>query len=384
MNLINRLTELFTPAKPLPEGMFHRLALSADDKPYRMHLRLQKNGKGVLILNASTVLQLNSTACEYAYHMIKGAQPEQAAKAISARYRVPVKDALRDYQEFFEKIEMLINATDLDPVSVLGFDQAQPNSADLSAPLRLDVALTYRLPPGSDPINAPTKRVERELSTREWQEIVDKAWASGVPQIVFTGGEATLRDDLLALVAHAEKNGQVTGLITDGSRFIEHKYLEDLLQTGLDHLLLLLPVSAVPDWKMISRIVSMDIFFVAHQTLTPQNVVQVSQNLSHLKELGVENVSISVTDPALLVQSVEIGSRAIELGMRLVSDLPVPYSASHPVAMEVFENAEPAGAGKAWLYVEPDGDVLPSQGAPDKILGNLHRDTWEKIYPQSY
>ena len=382
MNLISRLTELFTPAKPLPEGMFHRLALSVDDKPYRMHLRLQKNGNGVLILNASTVLQLNSTACEYAYHMIKGAQPEQAAKAISSRYRVPVKDALRDYQEFFEKIEMLINATDLDPVSVLGFDQAQPNSAELSAPLRLDVALTYRLPSGSDPINAPARRVDRELTTQEWQDIFDKAWAKGVPQIVFTGGEATLRDDLFALIAHAEKNGQVTGLITDGSRLSEQNYLDELLQTGLDHLLLLLPISAVPDWKLISHIVDQDIFFVAHQTLTQQNITQVSQNLSHLKELGVENVSISVTDPALMSQSVEIGSRAIELGLRLVSDLPVPYSESHPVAMEVFENSEPAGAGKAWLYIEPDGDVLPSQGAPGKILGNLLRDTWETIYPQ--
>ena len=362
--------------------MFHRLALSVDDKPYRMHLRLQKNGNGVLILNASTVLQLNSTACEYAYHMIKGAQPEQAAKAISSRYRVPVKDALRDYQEFFEKIEMLINATDLDPVSVLGFDQAQPNSAELSAPLRLDVALTYRLPSGSDPINAPARRVDRELTTQEWQDIFDKAWAKGVPQIVFTGGEATLRDDLFALIAHAEKNGQVTGLITDGSRLSEQNYLDELLQTGLDHLLLLLPISAVPDWKLISHIVAQDIFFVAHQTLTQQNITQVSQNLSHLKELGVENVSISVTDPALLSQSVEIGSRAIELGLRLVSDLPVPYSESHPVAMEVFENSEPAGAGKAWLYIEPDGDVLPSQGAPGKILGNLLRDTWETIYPQ--
>jgi len=38
------------------------------------------------------------------------------------------------------------------------------------------------------------------------------------------------------------------------------------------------------------------------------------------------------------------------------------------------------GAGKAWLYVEPDGDVLPAQGMADQILGNILRDEWEKIY----
>jgi MoaA/NifB/PqqE/SkfB family radical SAM enzyme len=37
------------------------------------------------------------------------------------------------------------------------------------------------------------------------------------------------------------------------------------------------------------------------------------------------------------------------------------------------------GAGRAWLYVEPDGDVLPAQGI-NKILGNLVSDSWEKIW----
>ena len=42
---------------------------------------------------------------------------------------------------------------------------------------------------------------------------MDKAWAAGIPHITFTGGEPTLRDDLPALIAHAEKIGQVTGLL---------------------------------------------------------------------------------------------------------------------------------------------------------------------------
>ena len=37
------------------------------------------------------------------------------------------------------------------------------------------------------------------------------------------------------------------------------------------------------------------------------------------------------------------------------------------------------GAGTAWLYVEPDGDVLPAQGV-NKVLGNLLTDPWEKIW----
>ena len=73
--------------------------------------------------------------------------------------------------------------------------------------------------------------------------------------------------------------------------------------------------------------------------------------------------------------------KAADLDMRLVWDLPVPYSAFHPVAVELEEEMTkvPDGAGKAWLYVEPDGDVLPAQGV-NKVLGNILTDPWEKIW----
>jgi MoaA/NifB/PqqE/SkfB family radical SAM enzyme len=69
--------------------------------------------------------------------------------------------------------------------------------------------------------------------------------------------------------------------------------------------------------------------------------------------------------------------------LELVWDMPVPYSSNNPVSLEL-ENAEgqdaPEGAGKAWLYVEPDGDVLPAQGMYDQVLGNLLTDEWEEIW----
>ncbi len=57
----------------------------------------------------------------------------------------------------------------------------------------------------------------------------------------------------------------------------------------------------------------------------------------------------------------------------------MPYSASHPVALEALQDETPSGAGRAWLYVEPDGDVLPEQGHSQSILGNFLRDDWNKI-----
>src|SRR6185503_16982751 len=133
-------------------------------------------------------LHLNPTAAEYAYHFIKGTSREEAARQISARYRVANEVALQDYQEFMDRIQNLISTPDLDPVSYLDFERVAPHSADLTAPLRLDCALTYRLPAHTQAEYAPTKRVDRELSTAEWQTILDKAWQAGIPHVTFTGG----------------------------------------------------------------------------------------------------------------------------------------------------------------------------------------------------
>jgi hypothetical protein len=380
MNVFSRIKELFARVEALPEGIYHMQAVAQDEKPFRLHLRLQKGGTGILILNASTVLQLNPTAAEYAFHMIQGAEAREAAKAIAGRYRITQAQALDDYNDFVERIQNLRDRTDLDPVSVLDFEQAQPNSADLTAPLRLDCALTYRLPDGADPLNAPIKRVDRELTTSEWQTVIDKAWAAGIPHIVFTGGEATLREDLPALIAHAEKNGQVTGLLTDGARLVDGAYLELLLQTGLDHLMIVLPTQAEPNWQSIQNVLVADIFLAIHMTITPENVSGARAMMDKLREAGVEAMSLSVSDPALHEQVSYLRDHAADINLRLIADLPAPYSSAHPVAIETADDSEPAGAGKAWLYVEPDGDVLPAQGMADRILGNILREAWEKIY----
>jgi MoaA/NifB/PqqE/SkfB family radical SAM enzyme len=75
-------------------------------------------------------------------------------------------------------------------------------------------------------------------------------------------------------------------------------------------------------------------------------------------------------------------NQATDLGLSLVWDLPVPYSSFNPIASEVVVDHQSEGAGKAWLYVEPDGDVLPAQGI-NRVLGNLLRDPWDIIWIQA-
>lgn len=380
MKIINRLADRFAKITPLPTGTYHSQT-TLDDKPNRLHLRLHQDGTGLLIVNASTVLQLNPTAAEYAYHMIQGNTPEEAAKQIAARYRVTKGTALEDYNDFVDRIQTLIRTPDLDPVLFLDFERVAPHSADLTAPLRLDCALTYRLPTGTQADYAPTKRVNRELTTEEWKAILDQAWDFGIPQITFTGGEATLREDLPYLIAEAEKNGQVCGLLTDGLQFRDKQYLSLLLQTGLDHILFLLQPENEESWQALEAVLGEDIFVTVHITLKPETIEATPATLERLAALGLQSLSLTSSDYTLSERFGTLRNKAANMGLTLRFDLPVPYSASHPVAFETQEDKLPEGAGRAWLYVEPDGDVLPAQGMADQVLGNLLTDSWSKIYP---
>lgn len=380
MKIFNRLADRFAKITPLPEGMHHLQSESADHKPYRVHLRLRKDGSGVFIVNAATVLHLNPTAAEYAYHFIKGTEPAEAAKQIASRYNVQKSIAREDYEDFLERIETLVTSQDVDPVSYMDFERVAPHSADLTAPLRLDCALTYRLPQNTQTEYAPVKRVDRELTTAEWQSVLDLAWQKGVPHVTFTGGEPTLREDLPDLIAHAEKNGQVCGLLSDGLKLADKEYRQLLLQTGLDHLLFLLQPDSETSWRALEAVMPEDLFVTAHITVNAQNAVNLNATLQRLAALQVKSISLSLADLSLKNQLDAISQKAADLNITVNFDLPVPYSLQNPITLETQEDEVPSGAGKAWLYVEPDGDVLPAQGMAETVLGNLLKDKWEKIY----
>jgi MoaA/NifB/PqqE/SkfB family radical SAM enzyme len=322
---------------------------------------------------------LNQTAAEYAFYLVQNTPREQVVRKMIARYQVDEAQAGRDYQNLMDRIQTLIDTPDLDPVTFLDFDRHEPFSGKISAPYRLDCALTYRLPEGSSLEAAPTKRVERELNTVEWITILDKAWEAGVPHVVFTGGEPTLRDDLVDLLTRAETNSQVAGLLSDGLKFADSAYLDQILNTGLDHLTIILQPDLERSWKALENCLAADLFVAVHLTVNNGNASRSAELLERLAGMGVKTISLSASDPGLRSALDDLRRQSARLDLELVWNLPVPYSDLNPVALET-EGVELAeGAGRAWLYVEPDGDVLPAQGA-HQLLGNLLRDPWNGIW----
>lgn len=383
-NFFQSIKDLFSEKEPLPAGMYTYQTPQDADAQYRLHLRIEEDGSGLLVINASTVLHLNQTAVEYAYHFIKHNDKNTVAEKVSKRYRVDKEQARQDFENLVDKIETLIETPDLDPVTYLDIERQEPYGTTITAPYRLDCALTYRVGEESHREITPVDRVDRELSTDEWNAIFHKAFNNGIPHLLFTGGEPTLREDLPDLVLKAEKIGLVTGLLTDGLKLDDDDYLDQLLVNGLDHLMMVFDPENPKEWAVLEKILAEDLFTTAHLTL--EKGENLRPHIKMLAKMGTNALSLSTEDTDLTEELQDLRDFAAAQQLDLVWDMPVPYSKNNPVSLEL-EKAEgeepPHGAGKAWLYVEPDGDVLPAQGMYEQILGNMLTDPWKEIWRAS-
>jgi len=219
------------------------------------------------------------------------------------------------------------------------------------------------------------------LTKQEWYTILEKAQQAGIPQVVFTGGEPTLRPDLPDLISKCEELGIVSGLLTDGLRFSEKRYMKTILNSGLDHIMLLGAPADERFWKALQNLIADDIAITVHLTLTDENLAELQQAVPKLAASGLRSLSLSASDPDLEKTLTKFQNLAIDQGLSLVWDLPVPYSQYNPITLELKSGGKrlAKGAGNAWLYVEPDGDVLPAQGI-NRVMGNLLDDPWASIW----
>ncbi len=378
-NLIDSIKKFFSKKEPLKPGLYSYQTPSTAEMQYRLHLRVEKDGTGLLVINASTVLHLNQTAAEFAYHIIQETPADAVAEEIARRYQVQRAEAAQDFAHLYDQIETLINTPDLDPVTYLDIERQEPYSVNVSAPYRLDCALTYRVNKSSKPEDAPIDRVDRELTREEWLSIIQKACDVGIPHLLFTGGEPTLREDLPDLLAKAEELGLVTGLLSDGQKLNDDAYLNTLLVNGLDHLMIIFEPEDEAYWEILGKILPEDLFTTVHLTLKKDQDLR--PVIKKLADMGANAISLSVSDPELSSTIQTLRDYAAIEQLELIWDMPVPYSHNNPVALELEQETDeaPEGAGVAWLYIEPDGDVLPAQGT-NKVLGNILTDSWDTIW----
>ncbi|MEW6203320.1 MAG: radical SAM protein, partial [bacterium] len=81
-------------------------------------------------------------------------------------------------------------------------------------------------------------RAYPDLSYRELTMKIRSAVKAGAEMVVFSGGEPTIRRDIVALSKKASEMGLAVGLVTNGRMLGYESFLEQLLENGLSYILL--------------------------------------------------------------------------------------------------------------------------------------------------
>ena len=388
--------------KGLPQGV-RRYDGKGTLAHHRFHLRVDSEQKGVLIIDASQLIELNGTALDHVRCVLEGRSEDGMYRYMTRRYKgLDRAAAVRDYRLISSQLDRFIHG-DKEVLGVIGTDRPTIGADDFPAPYRMDLALTYRCQNECGHCyNAPRKVVE--LDRDGWFKVVDRTWELGIPHIVFTGGEPTLLPFLADLIARSEGHGQVTGLVTNGRSLGAPGLLKDLVARGLDHvqITVLSHREEVHDrlcgskgaWKEtvegLKAALGEDLYTSTNTTIMRSNHQDIEATLRFLISLGVKNVAFNsvirsgkgegtegLTYPELAELLVRLKRMAGEAGVKLTWYTPTPYCELNPINLGL--GIKQCTACSLNMAVEPDGSVLPCQSYYSP-LGNILRDPWDAIW----
>ena len=371
----------------------------------QIHLRIDQDGTGLLLINANQALHLNPTAARMTWLVLEDVPVPVALREIRKTFKVSGEQAQRDFDSIQAQVSALIQPNGACPIHDLAIDILPPFAAKPSAPYRMDLALTYRCNDNCPHCYNARSRDYPELDTADWIAIIDNLWDLTIPHICFTGGEATLRSDLPELIAHAQSKGQITGLLSNGRRLADRRYLDNLVAAGLDHIQITLEshheevhdrmVAASGAFRQtvegIRNCVDAGLYIMTNTTLLEENGPAIAETVDFLADLGVKTVGINALIYSGKGATVGTGMREADLepllehvrektdghGQRLIWYTPTQYCHFDPVQMELGVKACTAALYN--MCVEPNGDVLPCQSYYEP-LGHILRDPWDRIW----
>jgi len=404
MDTLKSMLKPFSVIREPSSGLYHYVREDEREKS-RIHLRLDADGHGTLIVNANRVMHLNPTAGLMAYLVLENIEEKSAIRTIQKKYNVSTSQARSDLLTIRNQVSELIRPDGACPVHDLELDIHMPFSARPSAPYRMDLAVTYRCNNDCAHCYNARERDYPELTTDQWFNILDKLWDLGVPHIVFTGGEPTLRNDLPELIHHAETNGQITGLNTNARRLADEKYLGQLIEAGLDHVQITVEscdeqihdrmVHARGAFKQTVRglknALASRLYVMTNTTMLNTNVHKIPETLDFFAELGVPTVGLNAliysghgltVGTGLMENELQpildtATRKTIEHGQRLIWYTPTQYCEFDPTANNL--GVKGCTAALYSMCIESNGNVLPCQSYYHP-LGNMLNDSWDSIW----
>ncbi len=354
--------------------------------PTRFHLRVDPDGGGLLLANASEAARLSPVGVIMAQGVLEERGDEEIAEQVAASFRGASRGQIQaDLEMVKQLIADLAEPGDDYPVTNLADPAANEWDRELAAPLRADVD---------------------QCEPERFREMAQRLWDAGIPHVAIQVDPAPGRDpaQLPRLVEIAEDISMICGLRAVTS-WLPADVLVECANAGLDHLDLLFvchdaaehdAAAGAGDHDALVAAVRMchelELAPVAQVPLLDSNLADLDEMFAALHELGVTNIvgfAIACPDDdevadaagALPARALpQVATTFIELAestrARYLWAPPVRYDSARGLTAQVL--AGPRTSADLTVRVRADGAVQAPRGAG--TAGNLLTDAWSTIW----
>jgi len=389
----------------LPNFGIYHFSQEKQESKNRIHLRVEKDGNGLLMVNAARAYHLNPSATAMAYWSLSGKTESNIYNSLTKNFDISKEQCIDDAKEFLSQMAVITDPDESCPLCDLDLDMDLPFSHTPSAPYRMDIAITYQC--NNDCTHCYNARVRNfpQLPKHEWFQVIDKIWNLGIPHVVFTGGEPTLYEHLPELINYAESKGIITGINTNGRNLANGNYLDSLIDAGLDHIQITIESSnsEIHDemvnhpgaWEAtvsgIKNVLNKNVYMMTNTTMLKTNYETLSDTLDFLAQLGVPTIGLNALiysgkgkdvgtglSETQLEPLLDIAKKKTSLNyQKLIWYTPTHYCRFNPITHDL--GVKGCSAALYNMCIEPNGDVLPCQSYYFS-LGNILHNTWDSIW----
>lgn len=393
----------------------------------RVHLRVDPDGGGLLVVDARAALALSASGVIIARGLLDGVPHAEVVERVAATFAGASRDVIeRDLDRTEDALTGMLDPGAAVPVTNRAGPAFDAASRRLAAPFRADLALSGREHAGSV------------------RALVDRLWAAGVPHLVLapmatragagTGGPvstaaattdasttdaattngaevsgraAAVRWLVREAVEHAEDLGMIAGVRGRATDLRAADALDTWADAGLDHLELLVAAGDAARHDALfgagdRAAVDACLDAASRAELAVTAVVPLCPGDEHalaawldgpvarrVAAVSVFAITSGVVEPVAGTVAAAFPGRALAQVAAHVEELAdrshrpllwqAPVLVEDPASARDAILAGPRAAGDVGMHVEPDGAVLPPRG-PWRPAGSLLRDPWNAIW----
>ena len=382
--LLERLLipQLRRTAQPPAPGLYPFDQAIDAERTVRYHLRVDADGGGLLVVNATACAHLTPSGVLIAHELLRGQDEATVIQTLAATFSGATAEQQRyDTARVQNLLHELAEPGGRYPIFNLADPSAGSRAARLFPPIEADLLLA-----------AP----------HEITPLLERLWQAGIPHVTLFAPPPVDPAALLAAVRTATQAGLICGVNGRASDFAAGSLLDDLIEAGLDHLTLAYAShqAALHDAlygdgdhalaeALFARTEALALAGVAQVPLLQAEIDDLDDTLARLLELGVVNVQFfALASPnqdndgaipaAAMAQMAATVEDAAEQAEVLYQWQP-PVLRQPDLALAVQVRQGPRCSSDVAIRVEPDGSVIPPRG-PRRIAGNLLADPWPVIW----